>query len=77
MRRSSAPTSNNFLCCSGCRGGHVLLTTIGHMKFDGKLAINWLAGAIGDAMHEVLRVVEHRRLILNKLKSCVLAHFSC
>ena len=42
---------------------------IGHMKSDGKLARNWLKGALGDAMHAVLCGAGHNlRMILRKLR---------
>jgi IS5 family transposase len=43
--------------------------TIGHMKADGKLNLNWLAGAIGDAVHAVLCGAGHNiRLLLRWLR---------
>ena len=43
--------------------------TIGHMKSDGRLARNWLKGALGDAMHAVLCGAGHNlRIILRKLR---------
>jgi IS5 family transposase len=43
--------------------------TIGHMKSDGKLARNWLKGALGDALNAVLCGAGHNlRLIINKLR---------
>src|SRR5690606_12988858 len=39
--------------------------TIGHMKSDGKLARNWLKGALGDALHAILCGAGHNiRLLL-------------
>ena len=43
--------------------------TIGHMKTDGRLARNWLKGALGDALHAVLCGAGHNiRLLLRKLR---------
>ena len=43
--------------------------TIGHMKTDGRLARNWLKGALGDALHAVLCGAGHNiRLLLKKLR---------
>jgi IS5 family transposase len=42
---------------------------IGHMKSDGKLGINWLKGAMGDAIHALLCGAGHNiRMILRKLR---------
>ena len=32
--------------------------TIGHMKSDGRLGRNWLKGALGDALHAILVVLD-------------------
>ena len=43
---------------------------IGHMKTDGLLDRNWLKGALGDAMHAVLRGEGHNlRMILAHLRA--------
>ena len=43
--------------------------TIGHMKSDGRLARNWLKGALCDALHAVLCGADHNiRLLLKKLR---------
>lgn len=43
--------------------------TIGHMKTDGKLDRNWLKGALGDALHAVVRGAGHNlRMILRTLR---------
>lgn len=44
-------------------------STIGHMKSDGKLARNWLKGALGDALHAILCGAGHNiRLLLRRLR---------
>jgi IS5 family transposase len=42
---------------------------LSHMKADGKLARNWLKGALGDGMNAVLSGIGHNlRMILRKLR---------
>jgi IS5 family transposase len=49
---------------------------IGHMKLDGKLARNHLAGAVGDAIHALLCGAGHNlRLLLRHLARLLRALF--
>jgi transposase, IS5 family len=62
-RRGLTPTMRREL-----RRRSAIEAMIGHMKLDGKLARNRLAGAVGDAIHALLCAAGHNlRLILRHL----------